>query len=277
MKFRWQSEAPQPEFRMTPGGWLRAGLRGLAMVLVILLGVAVSVGLRLIERPIYGLHRPWTPYVTQWVSWTVFRVLGMGHEVQGTPMRAPGAVVANHASWLDIFALNARKRVYFVSKSEVAGWPGIGHLARLVGTVFITRDPKEARAQTEVFESRLLAGHKLLFFPEGSSTDGMRVLYFKSTLFQAFFSQKLEHAIHVQPVSVIYEAPKGQDPRFYGWWGDMDFGTHLVRVLAVRHQGRVRVVYHAPARVDAFADRKALAAWAEAQVRAGMPEARRGR
>jgi 1-acyl-sn-glycerol-3-phosphate acyltransferase len=122
-----------------------------------------------------------------------------------------------------------------------------------------------------------LAGHKLLFFPEGSSTDGMRVLAFKSTLFQAFFSQKLEHAIHVQPVSVIYEAPKGQDPRFYGWWGDMDFGTHLVRVLAVRHQGRVRVVYHAPARVDAFADRKALAAWAEAQVRAGMPEARRGR
>lgn len=268
---------PPADFTLTPGGWLRAGMRGLCMALVILLGVIITVALRLIERPLHGLHRPWTPYVTQWVCWAVFRILGMGHEVQGTPMRVPGAVVANHASWLDIFALNARKRVYFVSKSEVAGWPGIGYLARLVGTVFITRDPKEAKAQTEIFESRLLAGHKLLFFPEGSSTDGMRVIPFKSTLFQAFFSQKLEHAMHVQPVSVIYESPKGQDSRFYGWWGDMDFGTHLLRVLAVRRHGRVRVIYHAPARVDAFADRKTLAAWAEAQVRSGMPAERRGR
>ena len=276
MKFRWQSEVPPPEFTLTPGGWLRVGLRGLGMALVILVGVVIAVALRLVERPLYGVHRPWTPYVTQWVCWAVFRVLGMRHEVVGTPMHVPGAVVANHVSWLDIFALNACKRVYFVSKSEVAGWPGIGHLARLVGTVFITRDPKEAKAQTEIFEERLLAGHKLLFFPEGSSTDGMRVIPFKSTLFQAFFSKRLEHSIHVQPVSVIYQAPVGQDARFYGWWGDMDFGTHLLRVLAVRPQGRVRVVYHAPARVDSFADRKALAAWAEAQVRSGMPEARRG-
>ncbi|WP_454269645.1 lysophospholipid acyltransferase family protein [Roseovarius sp. MBR-51] len=258
-------------------GVLRAGWRGTFIFLVIFLGVMASVGLRLIERPFYGLHRPWSPYVTQWVSAAVFRVLGMRHEVVGTSMRAAGAVVANHSSWMDIFALNARKRVYFVSKSEVAKWPGIGGLAKLVGTVFITRDPKEAKAQTEIFEARLLAGHKLLFFPEGSSTDGMRVLPFKSTLFQAFFSKKLQHEIHIQPVSVIYEAPNGQDPRFYGWWGDMEFGEHLLRVLAVRRNGKVRVVYHPYVKVDEFESRKVLAAWAEDRVRAGMPEDRRGR
>lgn len=277
MKLRWQSEVPPPAFRLSMAGVLRAGWRGTFIFLVIFLGVMASVGLRLIERPFYGLHRPWSPYVTQWVSAAVFRVLGMRHEVVGTPMRAAGAVVANHSSWLDIFALNARKRVYFVSKSEVAKWPGIGGLAKLVGTVFITRDPKEAKAQTEIFEARLLAGHKLLFFPEGSSTDGMRVLPFKSTLFQAFFSKKLQHEIHIQPVSVIYEAPNGQDPRFYGWWGDMEFGEHLLRVLAVRRNGKVRVVYHPYVKVDEFESRKVLAAWAEDQVRAGMPEDRRGR
>ena len=268
---------PPPAFRMTRLGWARAGVRCLGLAVMILLGVLLSVTLRLFERPVFGLHRPWSPHVTQWVSWGVFRVIGMRHEVEGTPMTVAGAVVANHVSWLDIFALNACKRVYFVSKSEVAVWPGIGHLARLVGTVFITRDPKQAKAQTEIFEARLLAGHKLLFFPEGSSTDGFRVLPFKSTLFQTFFSPRLEHAIHVQPESVIYEAPAGEDPRFYGWWGDMAFDGHLLRVLSLRRQGRVRVIYHAPARVDAFDDRKALAAWAEAQVRAGMPEDRRGR
>ncbi|MGX0976397.1 1-acyl-sn-glycerol-3-phosphate acyltransferase [Roseovarius sp. MBR-51] len=268
---------PPPAFRLSMAGVLRAGWRGTFIFLVIFLGVMASVGLRLIERPFYGLHRPWSPYVTQWVSAAVFRVLGMRHEVVGTSMRAAGAVVANHSSWMDIFALNARKRVYFVSKSEVAKWPGIGGLAKLVGTVFITRDPKEAKAQTEIFEARLLAGHKLLFFPEGSSTDGMRVLPFKSTLFQAFFSKKLQHEIHIQPVSVIYEAPNGQDPRFYGWWGDMEFGEHLLRVLAVRRNGKVRVVYHPYVKVDEFESRKVLAAWAEDRVRAGMPEDRRGR
>lgn len=275
MKFRWQSEAEPPEFTLTTGGMLRAGCRGLVIFIVISLGVTATIVLRLIERPIHGLHRPWTPYLTQWVSFAVFRVLGMGHEVVGKPMRVAGAVVANHVSWLDIFALNARKRVYFVSKSEVAGWPGIGGLAKLVGTVFINRNPKEAKEQTEIFESRLLAGHKLLFFPEGSSTDGMRVLPFKSTLFQAFFSERLQHDIHVQPVSVIYEAPSDQDPRFYGWWGDMGFGEHLLRVLAVRRQGKVKIVYHPFVKVDEFNNRKTLAVWAEAQVRAGMPEDRR--
>ncbi len=62
-------------------------------------------------------------------------------------MAVPGALVANHSSWLDIFVLNAAEPVYFVSKAEVAGWPGIGWLARATGTLFIRRDPREAAVQ----------------------------------------------------------------------------------------------------------------------------------
>jgi 1-acyl-sn-glycerol-3-phosphate acyltransferase len=198
-----------------------------------------------------------------------FVVLGIRHEVVGGPMRGRGAVVANHSSWLDIFALNAVKRVYFVSKSEVAGWPGIGWLARATGTVFIERNPARAREQTTLFETRLLLGHKLLFFPEGTSTDGLQVLPFKTTLFQAFFDPDLRDRIAVQPVSVTYHAPTGADPRFYGWWGDMSFGSHLLATLAPARQGRVRVTYHAPLDVADFDGRKALAAACEAAVRAG--------
>ncbi len=189
-------------------------------------------------------------------------------------MNRPGAVVANHASWLDIFTLNARKRIYFVSKAEVARWPGIGWLARITGTVFITRDPKAAREQKIIFENRLLAGHKLLFFPEGTSTDGMRVLPFKPTLFQAFFSPELRGEMHIQPVTVTYFAPAGEDERFYGWWGDMDFGSHMIKLLAQRRQGSVKVIYHRPVKVNEFSDRKALAAHVEQVVRQGMPPER---
>ena len=274
MNFTWSPDeepAPQP---ITVWGWLRVALRGGALAFLVTLGVVSMALIRLIERPLYGVHRPWTPWITQMVCRGAFGILGMRHETQGERMTQPGAVVANHASWLDIFSLNARKRIYFVSKSEVAGWPGIGVLAKITGTVFITRDPKQAKHQQAVFEERLLAGHKLLFFPEGTSTDGLRVLPFKSTLFQAFFTPELRHELFIQPVTVIYSAPPGEDARFYGWWGDMDFGSHLVRTLAVRRHGAVKVVYHQPVKVDSFTNRKALAAHVEDVVRRGMPSER---
>ena len=105
----------------------------------------------------------------------------------GTPLERPGAVVANHSSWLDIFALNSSQRLYFVSKSEVARWPGIGFLAKATGTLFIRREAKEAFAQKKQLEQRIKKGHRLLFFPEGTSRDGMRVLPVKSALVLSFF------------------------------------------------------------------------------------------
>jgi lyso-ornithine lipid O-acyltransferase len=264
---------PPPEpapVRFGGADWARLLIRGAILGSITFGGLAVMLILRLIERPLFGMHRPVTPYLTQGVCRAAFVILGMGYVVRGQRMTERGAVVANHVSWLDIFALNARKRIYFVSKSEVAGWPGIGWLARATGTVFITRDPREARRQQALFEARLLAGHKLLFFPEGTSTDGTVVLPFKSTLFQAFFSDELLHRTWIQAVTLVYRAPEGADPRFYGWWGAMEFGPHLARVLAARRNGAVEVIYHAPVRVDAFPNRKSLAAHLEDQVRAGL-------
>lgn len=265
--------APAPDPRpIGPGGWLRVAWRGTALGLVIVGCLALLLLVRLIERPIFGWHRPVTPFITQFVCRMAFVILGIGYYVRGRQMRQRGAVVANHASWLDIFALNARKRIYFVSKAEVAGWPGIGWLARATGTIFITRDRREARAQSELFEQRLKAGHKLLFFPEGTSTDGVRVLPFKTTLFAAFFSDELRDILHIQPVTVVYTAPKGQAATFYGWWGEMGFGAHMLKVLAAKPQGNVEVVYHTALRVADFADRKALARACETAVRSALPE-----
>lgn len=277
MSFTWRSNEPLPEFRPGPGHLLRAALRALALLTLLGLGVLASLVLRLIERPLFKSYRPWTPFVTQGVSRAALAILGIRREVVGTPMIEPGAVVANHVSWLDILVLNAGHRVYFVAKSEVADWPGIGFLARLTGAVFIARDPRQAHAQTALFEQRFRIGHRLLFFPEGSSTDGMRVLAFKSTLFQSFFGSDLRHRMHLQPVSLVYQAPRGADPRFYGWWGDMSLGAHLLQVLGDGRSGSVRIVWHPPVRVCEFVDRKALAAYAEAEVRTGMPDDRRGR
>ena len=250
-------------------GWICFGARAFPIIVLIVICLIALLLIRLIERPLFGLGRPITPFITQFVCRNAFRLMGMGFSVKGTQMTYPGAVVANHSSWLDIFALNAAKRVYFVSKSEVARWPGIGVLAKATGTVFIERNPRKAKAQKELFEARLKAGHKLLFFPEGTSTDGLRVLRFKSTLFAAFFAPELREILWVQPVSVNYFAPDGEEERFYGWWGEMAFFPHLIKTLAVRKAGRVEVIYHAPQRVEQAESRKSMAQACETAVRSG--------
>ena len=99
-----------------------------------------------------------------------------------------------------------------------------------------------------------------MFFPEGTSTDSLRVLPFKSTLFAAFFEPELKEKIYIQAVTVNYHAPKNQDKRFYGWWGEMDFGTHMIQSLSALPQGQVEVVFHEPRALKAYDNRKVLAA-----------------
>ncbi|MCT4558435.1 MAG: 1-acyl-sn-glycerol-3-phosphate acyltransferase [Pelagimonas sp.] len=270
----WDPATTAPAYRVTGPGWLRVAVRAPLMALVNFGGLLLLLALRVIERPLFGAARPITPYITQAVCRLSLRIMRLPMTIKGKPMRGQGVVVANHSSWLDIYVLNSRKNIYFVSKAEVANWPGIGWLARATGTVFIKRDPREAKAQTALFRERLGQGHRLLFFPEGTSTDATRVLPFKPTLFQAFFDESLRDTLRVQAVSVVYHAPMGEDARYYGWWGDMEFASSLLKMLSTRRHGRIELVYHAPVRVDDFSGRKPLALALEAQVRQGMEAAR---
>ena len=267
----WVSpEGEAPAVHIGPLGWLMIAWRLPLLGAWVFGGLLIHLALRLIERPLFGLRRPVTPFVTQAVCKGAFVILGMPIRVSGQPMRGRGAVVANHVGWLDIFALNAPQRIYFVAKSEVAGWAGIGWLARATGTIFIRRDARDARLQKEIFEARLRAGHHLCFFPEGTNSDGVRILPFKPTLFAAFFTHGLADILSIQPVTLVYVAPPGRDARFYGWWGELSFGAHLLRVLAQRRQGRVEVVFHDPVPIADFASRKDLARVCEDRVRAEL-------
>lgn len=267
----------RPEYPPLGAGRVIVGLIfGFCLLTVLLLGVVATLAVRIVEAPIFGRLRPWSGWITVIVCRAALVCLRLPRESRGAPMREHGILVANHSSWLDIFVLNASAPLYFVSKAEVAGWPGIGWLARLTGTVFVRRDAREAGRQAAMLEDRITAGHRLLFFPEGTSTDGQRVLPFKPTLFAAVFSERLAGKVSVQPVTVAYTAPEGCDPRFFGWWGDMDFGPHLLRVLAGGRGGAVTVTWHDPIPVGDHANRKSLARTAEAAVRSDHPNGGEG-
>lgn len=263
-------DGERPLWPMPRGlGWLRAGHRGLRIAGWVFGLLPLVIALRLAGAG--GAAQR----VVSFASRRSLAVLGLKLEVQGTPDPAARAFVANHSGWPDIFTLSAAHPVNFVSKSEVARWPGIGLVARGTGTLFIERRGSQAAAQRDAIAARIAAGDRLLFFPEGTSTDNRRVLPFRPSLFAAFFDPAFQ-GHKVQPVSVIYTAPEGTDPRLYAWWGDMDFAPHFLTVLGLPRQGKVEVVFHPALDPHGHGDRKALARAAEEQVRAGL-ESRIGR
>lgn len=271
----WGTDIEPPHHVLRWRDWPRILGRGGLLVVVIFGGLGVLLLLRPPERLVFGIRRPVTPGFVQAVCKLALAILRLRVDVSGRAMTARGALVVNHASWLDIFVLNSASSVFFVSKAEVARWPGIGWLARATGTVFVRRDRREAALQKLIFEARLRSGHRLLFFPEGTSTDGQRVLPFKSTLFEAFFAPELQDFLYIQPVALRYHAPKGRDKRFYGWWGHMTFGGHLLQVLAQAPQGHVTLEFLDPLAVVDIPDRKALSTACEQQIRKAFDAAAR--
>lgn len=266
----WESPLAPPSMAITPSERWRAFRRFLVLVFGLLVGLIALAVARATEQITHAGARRHSPYVVQAYCRFFLWVIGLPVQLRGAVLTEQGALVANHASWLDIFVLNAKTPVQFVAKAEVAQWPGIGVLARLAGTVFIRRDRREAQAQTQVLAAEFRRGHRLVFFPEGTSTDSSFVLPFKATLFQAFLAPDMPRDMAVQPVSLRYHAPARTDPRFYGWWGGMDFAGHFLRVLGQADQGRVTVVCHPPIACRDVPNRKALALQSETAVRAGF-------
>ena len=194
-----------------------------------------------------------------------------------------GAVlfVSNHCSYADISIIGAHIRGCFVAKAEVAKWPLFGICAKLSRTVFIDRRARYARRQAEEMKRRFLRGDRLIFFAEGTTSDGNRVLPFRSSLFATAEIEIEGKPVQVQPVSIAYTRldgiPMGRHFRpFFAWYGDMDMFSHLWGIVGV---GRPTVVleFHQPVTIRDFADRKALAAHCHAVVAAGVASALSGR
>jgi len=82
-----------------------------------------------------------------------------------------------------LIVVSALVPVVFVAKSEVAGWPLFGWLAKLQRTIFINRQARhQTGAATREIAGRLLGGDAVVLFAEGTSSDGGRVLPFRSSL-----------------------------------------------------------------------------------------------
>lgn len=207
----------------------------------------------------------------------VAAIVGIRIHQVGTPSDdRPLLILSNHVSWLDIIVITAVRPVVFVAKQEVAGWPFFGWLARLQRTVFIARDRRHKTGEVaREMASRLRGGDAVVLFAEGTSSDGNRILPFRSALVGAVhhtLGDETHHSsVTVQPLSVAYTGiggvPSGRALRDkLAWYGDIDLVPHMLGVLS---SGAVDVTvsWGEPVAYDMTADRKQIARDAEVAVR----------
>lgn len=192
-----------------------------------------------------------------------------GQAVRGQPV----IFAANHVSYLDIVVLGGILPGSFIAKADVADWPIIGWLAGLQDTLFIERRASRVAIQSDTMSMRLKAGKSLILFAEGTSSDGSRVLPFRSALFQA---ANADSGILVQPISISYTHLNGQrldrmHRPLVGWYGEMQLWPHLWRFLGFGHL-QAEIILHSPLHPDAFTSRKELAAYCRDVVAGGIAE-----
>lgn len=210
----------------------------------------------------------------------VSRALGVRSQLEGEPAQGSVLYVANHLSWLDIPVVGGHLGGSFVAKAEVGDMGIVSFLANLQRTIYVERERRTRSAgQAEVIRTRLEAGDNVILFPEGTSSDGVRILPFKSSLFSVV-ETATPADIRIQPVTIAYTRLNGlpltrQRLMELAWIGDVDLGPHVLDCLRL---GRIdaQIRCHAPVRRSDFADRKALARYCQAVITDGYRQMTRG-
>lgn len=257
------------------GGSILTGFLALTVPLMPVQAMLVRTAPRLARRLPHWYHRQ------------VCRLIGVRLTLEGQVARdKPVLLVSNHTSWLDIPVLSAVAPLSFVAKKEVGTWPFVASLARLQRTVFVDRERRSAVGETtsEIIE-RLAAGDTVVLFAEGTSSDGNRVLPFKTSLFAAAKPSprsggEAAGGAVVQTISLVYTAlhglPLGRAGRPHvGWYGDMEMQSHAWALLKSGPLD-VHVRIGEPVPLADFADRKVLARHSEDQIRANVTGLLRG-
>ncbi|MDX2033150.1 MAG: lysophospholipid acyltransferase family protein [Blastocatellia bacterium] len=197
----------------------------------------------------------WHGFIMTTWGRAIARIMHMRVHLDGRPPALPYFLVSNHLSYVDIIAYAAVTDCVFVSRHDVADWPGIGAMARSVGTVFLNREslqdiPRVIEMIDELLDDRM----GVILFPEGTSTIGDKVLPFSPALLEP----AARAGYPVSYASIRYATPAGEPHASLAvcWWGDMTFLPHLVGLLQLRE---FDVFIHFGAEAIRAEDRKTLA------------------
>lgn len=196
--------------------------------------------------------------------------------MKGEPPEQKNVIfVGNHLSYIDIPVLGGHLLANFIAKADVRNWPIFGTLASISRTIYIERDRNAAVKCIEDIEHALSEERSLILFPEGTSTQGIEALPFKSSIFELFLNEKLKNKLIIQPLTLaITETDKrpilsASDNDIYAWHSDMTLPPHLW-ALAKSKGAKIELTLHAPRAAKDYGNRKSFAAACHEDVSASL-------
>jgi lyso-ornithine lipid O-acyltransferase len=213
---------------------------------------------------LWRLARSPSPWPRRFLA-AMTRIVGARVRVEGVPLTRDVVILANHLSWIDIFALASATGCAFVAKGELEHVPAIGWLASLNRTIFVARaDRMGVEKQVATIRTAISTGQPIAIFPEGTTGDGTTLLPFKPALLAAL--DPAPPGVRVQPVRIDYGLATAE----LAWVGEVSGVAHALRVLGRRGSFTVRLQALDPFDPAAFAGRKAIAAEARHRVEAAV-------
>ncbi len=242
----------------------------------LVLCVLVLLTFMVVQWPLLRLWPAAARWYPVWTDRALLAIMGVRVVLHGELSNdRPTLIVSSHSSWIDILSIGSIGPVSFVSKREVADWPVVGFLATLIRTVFIDRTRRQATGNaTEELAKRLIAGDRMVLFPEGTSSDGNRVLPFKSAIIGAVEKAVLGSDIDdmsIQPMAVAFVRRGGlpmsrADRPYFTWFGDMDFAPHVWGVM-LNAPVEIVIAVGEPLRHSEYPDRKDMTRQLEIEVK----------
>jgi 1-acyl-sn-glycerol-3-phosphate acyltransferase len=160
-------------------------------------------------------------------------------------------IVSNHLSYIDILIIASLFPSVFITSNEIKHSKFLGLIAKLGGCIFIERcSVKDLLNDIETVSNVLRVGFSVVLFPEGTSTNGERVLPFK----RAFFESSIKSGVDIRPVCIKYLeinneiiSPQNRDIIF--WYGDMTFFSHLIRLLLAENI-KIKIVFPGDMKIE---------------------------
>lgn len=203
--------------------------------------------------------RVFITFLTSLTSKSILYVLNFKVIRKGPIPKEGSLVIGNHMSYLDILIYLSHFKTLFVTSTDMRSRPFLGQITLLGGCLYVNRqNPKNLVKELKNIKRFFDKGFSVTIFPEGTSSNGERVLPFKKSLFQIALQTKCQ----IQPVVLHYSKIDGKD---FGdenrdkvcWHGDLLFFPHLINLLKLRSVEATMNILE-PIDSNNFEDRKSL-------------------
>ncbi|MGB1558806.1 MAG: lysophospholipid acyltransferase family protein [Oceanococcaceae bacterium] len=162
------------------------------MILALLYGLLLTAIAATRSRP--------EPIAAHWFR-VMLRSMGIRCRVEGQVLPEPVLLVGNHMSWVDILLVGGHAQTLFVSKDDVKGWPVVNWMCQAGKTLYIARGAHGTAELRQDMLQRFGEGHRVLIFPEGTTTSGPGVRRFQPRL----FAVAIDGGIPVQTFALHYD------------------------------------------------------------------------